>query len=1615
MSRKHRRRPRRVFRMEQLEPRRLLAGLAGTVHVDKDDPVPDIGFCGDMDNPCNTIQLGIANAAPNDTVLISGGTYEENVVIGKNLTLRGGAADIVSPGDEIKIQPPVGTGPAITVQSSADCVVIDTITAVSVGDTAIDATEVGDLTLRNVSVFLSSTAAQVVGGGNLTVEGGQYLNNGVGILALALTGDVVFAKFLADDVTIESTADEGILIEDARDVTIEDTSVSEGRGIGISLKDVRDVVMRSSTVEKNDMQGMSVENVRSFKDTDSQFLKNKFGGVTTTDVQQDVVLNGSLFQDNDADGNNSGDGFVASALDELHSIGGKLEVIDAVFDTSIGGSQSVGLGVGSVAGNISISGTTVEGHTRHGIELFDPLAEVRIENLEARGNGLSGLRIADFNRGGQKIDIVGGGFQRNEFGIDIDLAADVTLDGVETLDNTVGIVGVRLSSFKDTNGDNHGNLDGGIHLTDITGNVELVNTTATDNNANGDNQGSGVEAIANNNASSIGGNLIVRGGMYADSTPQDGNFDQNFGLFVTQLGGNLTVTAGPGGPMTGKGHVGGAAIALTEPSGEIAVSDAVFEDNLFGLFVDDVFHEVSATNVVAARNEDSAISVTTGVDVTIDGGQFTENGVAVSLTQVGVVTTRNNPQVLQSLNAGLKVNGSHQVRLNSGAFSETTDGNGILLERTGNIELTGVTADKNQANGLLVVPDPASPPTLDVQGGSFSNNGGNCAAPCGVGFSASGTLGVQLTGLSANENLSHGIDLVNPSGNVVISGGVFNNSQNGSGIRLSGAANVAISNGATADGNAMHGLVANPNTAGAATIAVDSGSFSGNTLNGIFTEGYQTVNLGANVNASGNQGHGASVLPDQTNTTAMVVNGGIYSTNQQHGISVVGVEDLSLSGTSANGNTGSGLGATSLGQDTLNISGGTFDGNGGAAGIDTSGYTSVSLTGGVQANGNAANGAWISSQPQGPGQVLINGATFNGTTGGEGLLLQGTIQVNGQNITANGNSTEGIRVAPNGEGDATVILANSSFSGNGTGILLQDTTVATLTGLTVDSNSGSGLQIPLAGGGVNLGISGGSYSNNQAGDGIQLERPSQLTVDNIVASGNSVTGLVVLPNGSAAGDIAISNSQFSGNLGDDGIHLISVGAIGLDNVTATENQRNGLSVGDAGDIGINGGAFSANQTDGIVLAASGSVTIRGGTEVNNNAGVGLFLNDVGTVELTGTSLTSNGAAGLDAALTSDVILSSVAATGNTADGLLIDSAGAVALNAGAASTNARGFNISNVQSLTITDQGFFGNSSGVGGTINNVPTVELISTDTVVDEVSLTATTIDITQLRNPDVVLDQVVYANVQTLRVDGGPGDDLALVSPSASTSFEIDGNEPVAPALPGDTLRLDALGAAVTATDTQVLVAGFLPITYTSVETFDFTNRLRPWRNPFNPLDVDNDGRVVPKDVLLLINDINSNQIRTLPVPPVPEPPPYLDVNGDGSISPIDVLLVINFVNNNVGGEGEAAVARLADAVLSEPADRASSATADRLLAATALSARTSAADSLPNTLRRPGTGEFGDSLAAASEWSWSPDDVLVSTQASTLTKLATDSVWESAEDDDWWSEGASELAIDEWSSD
>jgi hypothetical protein len=158
-------------------------------------------------------------------------------------------------------------------------------------------------------------------------------------------------------------------------------------------------------------------------------------------------------------------------------------------------------------------------------------------------------------------------------------------------------------------------------------------------------------------------------------------------------------------------------------------------------------------------------------------------------------------------------------------------------------------------------------------------------------------------------------------------------------------------------------------------------------------------------------------------------------------------------------------------------------------------------------------------------------------------------------------------------------------------------------------------------------------------------------------------------------------------------------------------------------------------------------------------------------------------------------------------------------------------------------------------------------------------------------------------------------------------------------------------------------------------------KPWQNHRDRFDINDDGFVVPRDVLIMINDIEDNGPRKL-LPPTTTSlaAPYWDSNGDNFFSPIDILQVINFIEG-VAAEGEAS---------SEPA-RASATVAFVQPTSTP---HTSGEVALPNTQPNDVSLEVPTELIYSTVVAQADTDAEVRARA---LKAAVDDFWA----EDWWS--------------
>ena len=94
----------------------------------------------------------------------------------------------------------------------------------------------------------------------------------------------------------------------------------------------------------------------------------------------------------------------------------------------------------------------------------------------------------------------------------------------------------------------------------------------------------------------------------------------------------------------------------------------------------------------------------------------------------------------------------------------------------------------------------------------------------------------------------------------------------------------------------------------------------------------------------------------------------------------------------------------------------------------------------------------------------------------------------------------------------------------------------------------------------------------------------------------------------------------------------------------------------------------------------------------------------------------------------------------------------------------------------------------------------------------------------------------------------------------------------------------------------------------ESFQFEPPQVAWHNVAQPLDVNDDLLVTPRDALVLVNDLNRRGARRLAPDQVSRiihfrPSYLLDVNDDGYLSPRDALLIINRLNAQAAGDRDA----------------------------------------------------------------------------------------------------------------
>jgi parallel beta-helix repeat protein len=194
---------------------------------------------GTLEHPYNTIQRGVNAASVGEPVQVASGTYYENVVINKSLTLKGAGRDT----------------------------------------TIIDGSE------------LSKTVVEITAD-NVSINGFTIRNGGDGIDLYMCNGITVSGN------TITSNKFEGIAIEDSNDNLISNNTVTNNTFWGISLFSSDNNTISDNTVTShNQWFGISLENSQNIT-INRNILSNNSGGVELV-TSSGCVISGNILLNNE--------------------------------------------------------------------------------------------------------------------------------------------------------------------------------------------------------------------------------------------------------------------------------------------------------------------------------------------------------------------------------------------------------------------------------------------------------------------------------------------------------------------------------------------------------------------------------------------------------------------------------------------------------------------------------------------------------------------------------------------------------------------------------------------------------------------------------------------------------------------------------------------------------------------------------------------------------------------------------------------------------------------------------------------------------------------------------------------------------------------------------------------------------------------------------------------------------------------------------------------------------------------------------------------------------------------------------------------------------------------
>lgn len=502
---------------------------------------------------------------------------------------------------------------------------------------------------------------------------------------------------------------------------------------------------------------------------------------------------------------------------------------------------------------------------------------------------------------------------------------------------------------------------------------------------------------------------------------------------------------------------------------------------------------------------------------------------------------------------------------------------------------------------------------------------------------------------------------------------------------------------------------------GAGTIYVQQGAYQGNDPNKVINFASPSYNLSninnANLTVTGGWNTSNNTIDSANPTTfsgyslligssanpwggSLTITNLVVTNSPQNGIELYATGDVNIKDSKFDQNRKTGA-VIRAGQN-VNIANSSFSNaatpRSQRVGLDIVSGASTSLFG-VIADGNRLTGTNINAG----GDVVIGNSDFshtkNATLGGVsfydtrllinatdavysgyGLLVITPNTISLDNVTGSDNFLWGASLDAGGD----IAISNSVFNSNttavpsfidDTGLIINGGANVALDSVTASDNRLYGALIDATG---TVSINNSTFNNNRGvittggvttlyGHGLKVNSLASIFIGNTNALNNMLFGGQL----SAAGEVSVSNSNFSDTSTDPGqtamgkgLDIVSTGNASLANVILNHNQTDGADIKAGGDIFLDVVTATNNGTDGV--AVQNSCTHVFGGEYSGNGQYGLNLGSSALDLESPAAMFNNGAGGTfpatpaicSATLSSTTVVSQGPAVGGNTAGVV---------------------------------------------------------------------------------------------------------------------------------------------------------------------------------------------------------------------------------------------------------------------------------------------------------------------------------------------------------------------------